>query len=143
MGALMRRMIFAVIVSTMLMTLMAAPPVLADKPVTFTDSVTFTDVNPCSGVDHEVTIDVVVSIHEHRNSVVAHADRSGTTDSGFTMIAGTESFVANGNVERGAFTDQWRHPDGSKFVAQGQFVFNLNQQEFLVDNSSLRCLGNS
>jgi hypothetical protein len=125
------------------MALMAAPPVLADEPVTFTDSFTFTDVNPCTGVDHEVTIDVVVSIHEHRNNEVVHVDRSGTTDSGFTMIAGTESLVASGNVERGAFTDQWRHPDGSKFVAQGQFVFDFNEQKLLVDNFSLRCLGNN
>jgi hypothetical protein len=133
---------YAVVVGTMFMTLTAAPPVLADKPVTFTDSVTFTDVNPCTGVDHEVTIDFVVAIHEHQNNFVVHLDRSGTTDSGFTMIAGTDSFVANANVEREAFTDQWRHPDGSKFVAQGEFVFNLNQGELLVNNFSLRCLGN-
>lgn len=137
----MRRTIFAVVVGAMFMTLMAAPPVSADQPDTFTDSVTFTDVNPCTGVDHEIHIDVVVSIHEHQHSLVVHADRSGTTDDGFTMIAGTESFVANGNVERGAFTDQWRHPDGSKFAAQGQFVFDLSQDELLVDNFSLRCLG--
>lgn len=139
----MRRMIFAAIAGAMSMTLMAAPPVLANEPVTFTDSFTFTDVNPCSGVDHEITIDVVLSIHEHRNNEVVHGDRSGTTDSGFTMIAGTESFVANGDVERVAFTDQWRHPDGSKFVAQGQFVFSLNRLELLVDNFSLRCLGSN
>jgi hypothetical protein len=138
----MRRTFYAVVVGAMFMTLTAAPPALADEPVTFTDSVTFTDVNPCTGVDHEVTIDFVVSIHEHQNNSVVHLDRSGTTDSGFTMIAGTSSFVANANVERGALTDQWRHPDGSKFVAQGQFVFNLNQSELLVDNSSLRCLSN-
>ena len=58
------------------------------------------------------------------------------------MIAGTDSFVANANVERGTLTDQWRHPDGSKFVAQGQFVLNLNQGEVLVNHGSLRCLSN-
>ena len=138
----MRRTFYAVVVGTMFMTLTAAPPVLADKPVTFTDSVTFTDVNPCTGVDHELTIEFVVSIHEHQNNFVVHLDRSGTTDSGFTMIAGTDSFVANANVEREALTDQWRHPDGSKFVAQGQFVLNLNQGEVLVNHGSLRCLSN-
>ena len=96
----------------------------------------------CTGVDHELTIDFVVSIHEHHNNFVVHLDRSGTTDSGFTMIAGADSFVANANVEREALTDQWRHPDGSKFVAQGQFVFNLNQSELLAEHDSLRCLGN-
>jgi hypothetical protein len=141
-GEFMRRTIYAVVVGAMFMTLTAASPVLAEAPVTFTDSVTFTDVNPCTGVDHEVTIDFLVSIHEHQNNTVVHVDRAGTTDSGFTMIAGTNSFVANSNVERGTLTDQWRHPDGSKFVAQGQFVLNLNQGEVLVDNGSLRCLGN-
>ena len=77
----MRRTFYAVVVGTMFMTLTAAPPVLADKPVTFTDSVTFTDVNPCTGVDHELTIEFVVSIHEHQNNFVVHLDRSGTTDS--------------------------------------------------------------
>ena len=138
----MRRTFYAVVVGAMFMTLTAAPPVLADRPVTFTDSDTFTDVNPCTGVDHELTIESVVSIHEHQNNFVVHLDRSGTTDSGFTMIAGTSSFVASANVERATLTDQWRHPDGSKFVAQGQFVLNLSQGEVLVDNGSLRCLGN-
>ena len=137
----MRRTFYAVVVGTMFITLTAAPPVLADKPVTFTDSVRFTDVNPCTGVDHELTIVSEVSIHEHQNNFVVHLDRSGTTDSGFTMIAGTYSFVANANVEREALTDQWRHP-GSKFVAQGQFVLNLNQGEVLVNHGSLRCLSN-
>ena len=138
----MRRTFYAVGVGAMFMTLTAASPVLADRPVTFTESVTFTDVNPCTGADHEVTIVSVVSVHEHRNNTVVRLDRSGTTDSGFTMIAGTESFVANANVERVTLTDQWRHPDGSKFVAQAQIVLNLNQGEVLVDNGSLRCLSN-
>jgi hypothetical protein len=85
----------------------------------------------------------VVSIHEHQNNTVVHVERSGTTDSGFIMIAGTYSFVANANVEREALTDQWRHPDGSKFVAQGQVVFNLNKGEVSVEHGSLRCLGNN
>ena len=138
----MRRTFYAVGVGAMFITLTAASPVLADAPVSFTDSVTFTDVNPCTGEDHEVTIDFVVSVHEHQNNFVVHLERSGTTDSGFTMIAGTESFVANANVERLALADQWRHPDGSKFVAQGQFLFNLNQGEVLAEHDSLRCLGN-
>ena len=139
----MRKAFYAVVVGAMFMTLTGASPVLADRPDTFTDSVTFTDVNPCTGVDHEVTINFEVSVHENRNTLVVHADRSGTTDSGFTMIAGTQSFVSNGNIERVGLTDQWRHPDGSKFVSQGQIVFNLNQQEVLVEHGSLRCLGSS
>lgn len=124
-----------------------AIPALADEPITFTDSVTFPDDNPCTPEfdpdEHDITIDFVVSVHEHESNLVVNVKRSGSTDSGFTMINGVESFVANNNVERGAFTDQWRHPDGSKFVAQGQFVFNFNTGELLVESFSLRCLGSN
>lgn len=135
------------VVTTALLVAALAGPALADKPVTFTDSVTFPDDNPCTeGFDpneHEVTINFVVSVHEHRNTFVLHSRRSGSTSSGFTMINGTESFVVNQNVERGAFMDQWRHPDGSKFVAQGHFLFNLNTGELVVERVSFRCLGNN
>ncbi len=131
----------AVVLAMVFATLFAAPA-LADKPFTFADSVTFVDVNPCSGVEDEITINVEVSIHEHRNNFVVHVGRSGSTVSGYTMIAGAESFVANKGVERGTFVDQWRHPDGSKFMVHGNFLFNANQGEVLVDNFSLTCIGN-
>jgi hypothetical protein len=138
----LRRLLVVAVTGAMLSTILAGSA-LADQPITFTDSETFTDVNPCTGLSHEITIDVAVSIHQHKNNEVVHVDRSGSTESGFTMIKGTESFVANINVVRGSFTDQWRHPDGSKFVAQGQFVFNINKLELLIDNFTLRCLGNN
>jgi hypothetical protein len=138
----MRRLFQAVALATVIATVFAAPA-LADKPVTFEDSDTFIDVNPCDGSEHEITIDLVVSIHEHQNSFVVHLKRSGTTDSGFTMIAGTESFVANNSVERGTFQDQWQHPDGSKFRASASFVFNANTGELLVDRFALVCLGSN
>lgn len=130
------------VVSVVLVMLMVTP-VSAERPFTFSDSVTFTDVNPCDGLDMEVTINFVVSIHEHPNNFVVVVDRSGTIDSGFTMIAGAESFVENRNVVRGAFVDQWRHPDGSKFRVRGNFIFNVNQLELLVDNFSLLCIGDN
>ena len=81
-------------------------------------------------MDHEVTINFVVSVHEHRNTLVVQVDRSGTTDSGFTMIPGTESFVSNGNIEREASQisgDILMVPT----LYSGPIVFNLNQQEVL------------
>ena len=137
----MRRLIEAVTVA-LVFVMLASAPALADRPFTFTDSVTFVDVNPCTGLDDEITINVEVSIHEHRNNFVVYVGRTGSTASGYTMISGTESFVANNGVERGAFVDQWRHPDGSKFMVHGRFVFNVNQLEVLVDGFSLTCIGN-
>lgn len=138
----MRKTIGTLVAGAMLAVLIAAPA-MADKPFTFSDSVTFPDVNPCTGLDDEITLDLVVSIHEHQNNFVVHVDRSGSTSSGFTMIAGTENFVENNNAVSGAFVDQWRHPDGSKFIAQGHFAFNINQDKLLVDSFSLRCIGNN
>lgn len=137
----MRRLLMMLAALAMLMTITAAPA-LADRPFTFTDSVTFIDVNPCTGHDDEITINVEVAIHEHRNNFVVHVDRSGHTLAGYDMIAGTESFVATHGIERGTFVDQWRHPDGSKFKVHGSFAYNLNQDELKFDNFRLECIGN-
>ena len=138
----MRRLIKAMTVALVLVMLVAAPA-LADPPSTFTDSPPpFVDVNPCTGLDHDITLNFEVSIHEHQNNFVVHVGRTGSTDDGYTMIGGTESFVANSGVERGTFVDQWRHPDGSKFMVHGSFVFNVNQLELQVDRFSLTCIGN-
>ena len=141
-GRTMRRLIKVMTLALAFVTLVAAPAV-ADAPITFTDQGTpFTSVNPCTGLDHEITINFEVSIHEHRNNFVVHVGRTGTTDDGYTMIRGTESFVTNSGVERGHLVDQWRHPDGSKFMARSSFVFNVNQLELKVGSFSLTCIGN-
>ena len=124
------------------MLFVAAVPAAADAPISITDSFTFEDVDPCTGEMDAITINVDVSLHVHGEREVVSIARTGTTTSGYTMIAGTESFVFNGNVARAALTDQWRNDDGSKFKAQGTFVFNLRKGELLVDRFSLTCLGN-
>jgi hypothetical protein len=121
-----------------------AVPASANPPVVFPDSgVPFPDTNPCSGAGMLVTIDAIVRIHEHQNNFVVHVKKSGTTDDGFVMVNGTESFMANGNVERGAFTDMWRNDAGDRFRASGRFVFNINTGTLQVDTFSLTCLGNT
>lgn len=137
----MKKTMAALFAATMLMTLMAAPA-LADPPIRFTDSNTFTDFDPCSGLEDEITINFDVSIHEHRNNFVVHVGRSGHTALGYEMIAGVEAFVGNKGGERGSFVDQWRHPDGSKFMVHGSFAYNANQDEVLVDRFSITCIGN-
>ena len=139
-----KKAFYAVVVGAMFMTLTGASPVLADRPDTYSG---FRHVYGCRSHERAWTTRSPSILWSRFTSFetasLYHVDRSGTTDSGFTMIRGTDNFVANGNVEREALADQWRHPDGSKFVAQGQVVFNLNKQEVLVDHGSLRCLGNS
>ena len=122
--------------------LFAAAPAVADAPISITDSSTFVDVNPCTEEPHEVTINFDVSLHLHGDREVVSIARSGSTDDGYTMIAGAESFVFNGNVARGAFVDQWRNDDGSKFMVHGNFLFHIKKDELLVDRFRLTCIGN-
>lgn len=113
----------------------------ADQPTTATDSVTFPATNPCTGSDHMVTLNFEFRDHVgHENNFVGHSSRTGTTDDGYVMNNGVENFVANKNVVRGTFTDQWRHPDGSKFRVKGVYV--ERQGEVVVDKFSVSCIGN-
>lgn len=141
-----RKLLIGTVAAAMSVTLLAGPA-SADKPVTFTDSVTFPDDNPCTSVfdpfEHLVTIDFVTTVHQHENNIVAYTERSGTTSSGFTMINGRDSSVDTGNVVHFNLMDQWRHPDGSKFLARFTLLVNFNTGEVKVEKGELRCLGNS
>jgi hypothetical protein len=117
-------------------------PVAADAPIEFDDGDTFTDVNPCTGGDMMVTINVDVKVHEHRNNFVAHVSKTGSTDDGYIMNHGSESQVGNKNVFRASFTDNWTNADGSKFKAQGTFVVDIETDTVRVDRFRLRCVGN-
>ena len=125
----------------MMFTTVLAVPALADKPFTFTDSTTFEDVNPCSGAVDEITINFEVSIHVHNNNFVVTEKRTGSTASGYTMIAGTAKWVENSGGAQAGFMDQWRHPDGSKFRAWGTISYNANKDEVVVDRFVLACIG--
>jgi hypothetical protein len=137
----LRKMLMAVLAGVLFTTIFAAPA-LADRPFTYTDSETFEDVNPCTGLDHEVTLEFFVNIHQHQNNFVGYAQRSGTTSSGYTMH-GRDSFVANHSVERFTSTDVWRDADGSMFIVQARFTFDLYSQEVITEGGSFRCIATS
>ena len=112
----------------------------ADRPFEVSFSEIFTDVNPCTGDEQEVTINNVVSVHEHGDRQVVHVDRTGTTSDGYVMDHGVLTFVFNGHVARQTFTDNWVDSNGSRFQAKGSFVDNLNKGELMVDRFRLRCI---
>ena len=87
-----------------------------------------------------VTINIVDRVHFHGDRVVVHGDRTGTTDDGYVMEHGVRSIVFNGHVSRRAFTDNWVHPNGSRFQADGSDVFNLNTGETKVERLRVRCI---
>lgn len=116
-----------------------ASPAAADAPAEISVTDTFVDINPCTGEEHEVTINVDIREHIHANgNIVARATRTGTTSDGYVMDHGRDSFVFNGNVARGTLNDVWRSADGSVFQAQGVFV--AKEDGVVVDRFRLRCI---
>ena len=114
-------------------------PASADRPIEFSDSSTFADVNPCTDELVDITINVDVRLHEHKNgNVVVHVSRTGTTSDGYVMDHGQENFVSNGNVVRSTLNDVWRNGDGSAFQAQSVFV--AKEDGVVVGGFRLRCV---
>jgi hypothetical protein len=112
----------------------------ADRPFEDSDVDIFTDENPCTGNEMEITINFVARVHLHGDRVVVSVSRTGTTSDGYAMDHSVESFVVNGHVARGSFSDNWVNDDGSRFQAKGSFVDNLNKGELMVDRFRLRCI---
>ena len=135
----MRKVLSAVAIAAVLLSV--GGPASADPPAELSAEVTFVDVNPCSGLDHEVTLRFDVRLHRHRENLVVTIRRSGSTSDGFEMIAGAGNVVENRNVFHETFVDQWRSPDGAKFAVHGQVVLDLDAEEPRVDRFSLECIG--
>jgi hypothetical protein len=116
-------------------------PASADAPTVLTNQVTFVDENPCTGLDHTITIFMTAFVHDdHNNNFVVHVERTGTTDSGYTMFNGQSQFVDNSHVVVQTFKDLWRSDDGSMFEAAALLVINLNQGEIQVQQGAIRCI---
>ena len=121
-------------------TLAAAGPAGADKPERFEDSVTFVDVNPCTGLDHEVTINFEIALHEHGQRNVVNIKRSGSTDDGYQMTPGSREHVTvNDSWIIGSFRDKWSDGDGSAFRAQGRIKIVRETGEPIRDDFDLFC----
>jgi hypothetical protein len=118
-----------------------APPAAADPPTESSFVDTFEDVNPCTGLIHTVTITGTVFEHSHDGRIVAHVKRTITTDPTGFVGHGSESFVDNGQVARGSFTDILTNPAGDRIRAHGVFVVDLSTDTVRFDRFELTCLG--
>jgi hypothetical protein len=132
----MKRLIIGLLSVT---ALAFAGPAAADRPTTVTWEFTFPDVNPCTGDSMMVTIAGSGFVHEHGSREVAHFERTITTSDGF-VGRGTESFVANGRIERFRFSDMMANASGDRFRARGVGVYHTSSDTVRVDRFELRCL---
>jgi hypothetical protein len=118
-----------------------APPAAADPPTEGSFEETFEDVNPCTGLIHEVTIAGTFFEHSHDGRIVVHAKRTITTDPTGFVGHGTDSFVDNGQVVRASLTDILTNPAGDRIRARFVFVLDLSTDTVRVEKGELTCLG--
>jgi hypothetical protein len=118
-----------------------APPAAADPPTEGSFEETFEDVNPCTGLIHEVTIAGTFFEHSHDGRIVVHAKRTITTDPTGFVGHGTDSFVDNGQVVRASLTDILTNPAGDRIRARFVFVLDLSTDTVRVEKGEVTCLG--
>jgi hypothetical protein len=131
--------------STGLLTLIApfmlAAPAAADAPTQVSDSVTFVDVNPCTGLNHTVTIAVTGFEHSHDGRLVYRESRTITTQPTGFVGHGTVSIVDNGQIFRGSLTDILKNPDGDRIRVRFVIVTDLSSGTVRVEKGGMTCLG--
>ena len=135
----MKRVLISALLAASLVLSLAAPAA-AHPRTQVSDVETFFDVDPCTGVVHEVTLSVTFLAHTHGGVVVARGVRSLTTSSGY-VGGGTSSFVDNGQVEMFRLNDLLADGSGNRIRATGVFVTDLSSGTLRVDAFELTCLG--
>ncbi len=136
----MRRTLISSLLAASLVLAVAAPASGGPRVSITDDPMTFIDVDPCTGLEHEVTISVTFLVHFHDGVTVARGVRTLATSSGY-VGRGTSSFVANGNVEVFRFSDRLADGSGNRIRASGVFVLDLSSGTVRVDKFTLTCLG--
>ena len=117
-----------------------AVPAAADPPSEVSMTETFPDVDPCTGLVHEVTIDVTFFVHFHDAVTVARGERALSTSLGYSG-RGTSSFVENGKVEMFRFSDVLGDASGNRIRASGVFVLDPRSDSVRIDTFELTCVG--
>ena len=115
----------------------------AAPPTRFSTTITFVDVNPCTGLDHTVTIAADVTEIYQGGRTVGHAKRTTSTEPTGFVGRGTDSFVDNGQVVRATQTDILTNPAGDRIRASSVFVVDKDTGVLRVEKFELTCLGPS
>jgi len=100
----------------------------------------FVDIDPCTGLEQEVAIDVTFYVHGHDDGTVARGVHSLSTTLGY-VGRGTSSYVWNGNVEMFRVTDLLTNDSGDRIRASVVFLADLRNGVIRLDTSRLDCLG--
>jgi len=135
----MRRLLMSALLATSL-GLAAVAPAAAGPAFEVSLTETFLDVDPCTGIEHEVTRAITFHVHEHGDRAVARGDSTYSTTLGYSG-RGTSSFVLNGKVEMFRFSDMLTDDSGNRIRAKGVVVLDLATDTVRVDRFGLTCVG--
>jgi hypothetical protein len=137
------RKLLLILLTLAALGLALAPPAAADPPTAMPFEVTFSDVNPCTGLMHEVTIAGTEFVHSHDGRILIYSKRTITTDPTRFVGHGTDTFVVNGQVAKYTMTDILTNPDGDRIRARTVFVLDLSTETVRVDKFEVTCLGSA
>jgi hypothetical protein len=124
-----------------LVALSVPVPAAADPPTETTAVQQFLDVNPCTGLEHTVTINLTISEHFHDGRVVGHAKRTITTDPTGFVGHGTDSLVDNERIFKFRLTDILTSPSGDRIRARFLLVIDQSTETIRVEKGEVTCLG--
>jgi len=108
----------------------------ADPPAAFPFEESFVDVNPCTGLDHTITVTGTLYVYERGVHGIHHRlDRTVTTSSGFTGH-GTEISIDHDSIFE--VHDVLTNDAGEHILASFVFVHDA-QGTPRVEHAELRC----
>lgn len=142
---LIKKLTFSVASFSFLTLVMFASssPLQADKPFQVFDFAnTFIDLDPCTGLDQEITLYFTGYLHVHKKNFVLMVDRSGESDAGYYMFSGNElqTFNTVNQIFRYNFVDMWRNVDGRLWQVRGLFMIDETTGDVKLDKFSFKCL---
>ena len=102
----------------------------------------FEAVNPCTGLDHWVTITGTAWVNDHGDQWVVRVKRTITTSDGFEGRGTSTEVVVWDNVWKGSINDMLRHPSGARIRAHFVWLadFKTVPPTWRVDLGSLTCV---
>lgn len=133
--------VFVALLSAAAPLAVLTPVAAADPPQQISATDTFVDVNPCTGLDHTVTIVLTISEQSDGERAVEHAQRTITTEPTGFFGRGTHSFLDNGQIAKFNSTDILTNAAGDRIRARNVIVVDPTTGTFRVDKSELTCLG--
>jgi len=117
-----------------------ASPAVADPPTVEYFSDTFSDVNPCTGEQHTVTIELAESQHFHGDNFIGIGTTTITTEPTEFSGHGTTTFVVTKGAEVFRHVDILSDAAGNRIMASVVFVMDPATGDIRVEDGDLTCV---